>query len=81
MKPSIAKILLPPKKMFRKDIESLRKEFSTVGNPFEDDSEQMYTIASRNIMDEFILPVSIQCQMSWSLIVPSLQNKRFSSWK
>ena len=37
-------------KMFRKDFEALKKEFSRVGNPFEDDSEQMYTIVSRNIM-------------------------------
>ena len=40
------------KKMFRKDFEALKKEFSRVGNRFEDDSEQMYTIVSRNIMDE-----------------------------
>ena len=39
-------------KMFRKDFEALKKEFSRVGNPFEDGSEQMHTIVSRNIMDE-----------------------------
>ena len=38
--------------MFWKDFEALKKEFSRVGNPFEDESEQMYTIVSRNIMDE-----------------------------
>ena len=40
------------KKMFRKDFEVLKKEFSKVGNPYEDDSEQMYTIVPRNIMYE-----------------------------
>ena len=39
-------------KMFWKDFEALKKEISRVGNPFEDESEQMYTIVSRNIMDE-----------------------------
>ena len=38
--------------MFRKYFEALKKDFSIVGNPFEDDSEQIYTIVSRNIMDE-----------------------------
>ena len=38
--------------MLRKDFEALKKEFSRVGNPFEDDSEQIYTIVSRNIMDK-----------------------------
>ena len=31
-------------KMFQKDFEALQKDVSTVGNPFEDDSEQMYTV-------------------------------------
>ena len=31
-------------KNFQKDFEALKKDFSTVGNPFEDDSEQMYTV-------------------------------------
>ena len=52
MKPSITKILLPSKKMLQKDFEALKKEFSRVGNPFEDDSEQMYTIVSRNVIEE-----------------------------
>ena len=39
-------------KMFQKDSEPLKKEFSRVGNPFEDDSEQMHIIVSRNIMDK-----------------------------
>ena len=38
--------------MFQKDSEPLKKEFSRVGNPFEDDSEQMHIIVSRNIMDK-----------------------------
>ena len=40
------------KKMIRKDFEVLKKEFSRVGTPFEDDSEQRYTIISRMIMDK-----------------------------
>ena len=39
-------------KMFRKDFEALKEEFSTVGNPFKDDSEQMYSIVSRSTTDE-----------------------------
>ena len=38
--------------MLRKDFAALKKEFSRVGNPLEDDSEQIYTIVSRNIMDK-----------------------------
>ena len=68
-------------KMFQKDSEPLKKEFSRVGNPFEDDSEQMHNIVSRNIMDKITLPVSIQCQMSQTGTVPSVHNRRFSSWK
>ena len=37
-------------KMFRKYFEALKKEFSRVGNPFEDHTKQIYTIVSRNIM-------------------------------
>ena len=49
--------------MFRKYFEALKKDFSRVVNPFEDDSEEIYTIVSRNIMDEsYSQPVySVRC--------------------
>ena len=39
------------KNMFKKDFESLKYEFEKAGNPFFEDTEILYTLVTKNIMD------------------------------